>query len=157
MYVYSCELTVDLDVYMYIYLCLVWVYGISTIVSYLMPNSLRVCSLFTCHIETIKRRFTHYRKHRMYRIYYLTIKRVGNHSTELNGLEKLLKHQHIVGKLAPHCKTLKSGLSKKVSVFLFDCLSDKRTALTLNLSCARSLRQYNFPTHPASLTIVPSC
>ncbi len=79
-----------------------------------LPMLARVCSLFTCHIETIKRRLTHYRKHRMYRIYYLTIKRIGNHSTELNDIEKLLKRQHRVGKLAPHCKTLKSGLSKKV-------------------------------------------
>ncbi len=77
----------------------------------------RVCSLFTCHIQTVKRKFSQYRKHGMYSIYYLTSKRIGNHSTELNGLEKLLKHQHIVGKLATHCKTLNSGLSKKISFF----------------------------------------
>ncbi len=61
------------------------------------PMLPRVCSLFTCHIETIKRKLTHYRKHGMYSIYYLTSKRIGKHSTELNGLEKLLKLQHIVG------------------------------------------------------------
>ncbi len=81
------------------------------------PMLARVCSLFTCHIETIKRKLTHYRKHGMYRIYYFTIKRIGNHSTELNGLEKLLKHQHIVGQLATHCNTLKLGLSKKIYAF----------------------------------------
>ncbi len=75
------------------------------------PLLSRSCGLFTCHIETIKRKFIHYRKHGMYSIYYLTSKRIGNHSTEINGLEKLLKHQHIVGKLATHCKTLNSGLS----------------------------------------------
>ncbi len=62
----------------------------------------RVRSLFTCHIETIKRIFSHYRKHGMYSIYYLTSKRVGNHSTELNGI----------------CKTLNSGLSKKYRFFI---------------------------------------
>ncbi len=77
------------------------------------PMLPRVCSLFTCHTEIIKRNFSHYRKHGMYSIYYLTSKRIGTHSTELNALEKLLKHQHIVGNLATHCKTLNSGLSKK--------------------------------------------
>ncbi len=81
------------------------------------PMLPRVCSLFTCHIEAVKRKLNHYRKHGMYSIYYLTSKRIGNHSTERNGLEKLLKHQHIVGKLATHCKTLNSGLSKKYRFF----------------------------------------
>ncbi len=76
-----------------------------------------VCSLFTCHIETIKRKLTHYRKHGMYSIYYLTSKRIGANSTKLNGLAKLLKHQHRVGQLATHCKTLKLGLSKKIYAF----------------------------------------
>ncbi len=85
------------------------------------PMLPRICSLFTCHIETIKRKFSHCRKHGMYSIYYLTSKRMGNHSTELNGLEKLLKHQHVVGKLAAHCKTLNSGLSKKYQFFYSFC------------------------------------
>ncbi len=51
----------------------------------------RVCSELTCHIETIKRKLTHYKKHGMYSIYYLTGKRIENHPTELNGLEKLIR------------------------------------------------------------------
>ncbi len=43
------------------------------------PMMPRVCCLFTCHIETIKRKLTLYRKHGMYSIYYLTSERIGNH------------------------------------------------------------------------------
>ncbi len=102
------------------------------------PMLPRVCSLFTCHIETIKRKFSHYRKHGIYSIYNLTSKRIGNHSTELNNLEKLLKHQHIVGKLATHCKTLKLGfVQKKYRFFLFDCLSDNHIARTPSVYAER--------------------
>ncbi len=50
------------------------------------PMLPRVCNLFTCHIETIKRKLTNYGKHGMYSIYYLTSKRIGDNSTKLNGL-----------------------------------------------------------------------
>ncbi len=88
-----------------------------------------VCSPFTCHIETIKRKLTHYRKHGTYSIYYLTSKRIGNHSTEQNGLEKLLK-LHIAKRLTRVCP-------KKYGFFLFDCLSDKYTARTLSVYAER--------------------
>ncbi len=85
-----------------------------------LANALYVAArLLSAHMSyrNNQKKFSHYSKHGMYSIYCLTSKRIGNHSTEMHGLEKLLKHQHIVSKLATHCKTLNSGLSKIVSVF----------------------------------------
>ncbi len=93
----------------------------------------RVCSLFTCHIETIKK-LTNYEKHGMYSVYYLTSKRTGENSTKLNGPAKLLKHQHRVGQLATHCKMLKLGLSERKYTFFYSAVYQTSIPRSLCLS-----------------------